>query len=133
MSFNWEYTIYLFQGSVTTYFIQGLWYKTRQEPHCNIYGRWSLPNIEIESSFPVIHEIWNVGIFVLLKFENMLNGQINYFNFNSEHHDKCKFSLKLFGLLTVSNLFSLKVVQKCQHCQLCVLCKNSSHEVTPML
>ena len=29
--------------------------------------------------------------------------------------------LKLIWLLTVSNLFQLEVVQKCQHCQLCVL------------
>ena len=35
-----------------------------------------------ESSFLVIQKVGNVGIFVLLKFENALDGEINYLNFN---------------------------------------------------
>ena len=31
----------------------------------------------------------NVGNFVLLKFENELNREINCFNYNSKHHGKC--------------------------------------------
>ena len=37
---------------------------------------------------------------------------ISHLNFNSTHHDKCKFSLILIPLVTTSNLFSLEVVQK---------------------
>ena len=32
---------------------------------------------------------------------------------------ECKFALKLFQLLTISNLFPLEVVPKWQRCQLC--------------
>ena len=39
------------------------------------------------SSFPVIHKVGNVGIFVLLKFENKLDTVFGHFNFNSKHHD----------------------------------------------
>ena len=81
--------------------------------------------LKSHSSFPVIHKVGNFDIFVLFKFENKLDREINPFNFNSKHYDKCKFSLKLIRLLTVSNLFPLLVVQKCQHCQLCVLRENS--------
>ena len=81
--------------------------------------------LKSHSSLPVIHKVGNFGIFVLFKFENKLDIEINPFNFNSKHYDKCKFSLKLIGLLTVSNLFPLEVVQKYQHCQLCVLRENS--------
>ena len=82
--------------------------------------------LKSHSSFPVTHKVDNIGIFVLLKFENKLDIEINPFNFNSKHYDKCPFSLKLIGLLTVSNLFPLELVQKkCQHCQLCVLRENS--------
>ena len=77
--------------------------------------------LKSNSSFPVTNKVGNIGIFVLLKFENKLDIEINPFNFNSKHYDKCQFSLKLIGLLTASNLFPLEVVQKCQHCQLCVL------------
>ena len=48
----------------------------------------------------------NVGIFILIKFENKFGREISYFNYNSAHNDKCKFTLKL-RLLTVSNLFPL--------------------------
>ena len=75
-----------------------------------------------------MHKVGNVGIFVLLKFRNMLYREINqiYFNFNSKYHDKCIFVVKLISLANTSNLFPLEVVQKCQHCQLCVLRENSN-------
>ena len=47
---------------------------------------------------------------------------IKYLNFNSRYHDKCKVALKIIPLVTISNLFSLEVVQKCQ---LCVIRDNS--------
>ena len=49
---------------------------------------------------------------------------ISHLNFNSKHHDKCKFELQLISLATTSNLFLLEIVHKCQHCQLCVLWEN---------
>ena len=51
-----------------------------------------------------------LAFLVLLKFENTLDGQIYYFNFDSKH-DKCKCSSKLIGFLTVSNLLPLEVVK----------------------
>ena len=39
---------------------------------------------------------------------------------SSKHHSKCKFALNLIHFSTVSNLYSLEVVQNCQCCQLCV-------------
>ena len=50
---------------------------------------------------------------------------ISHLNFNSKHHDKCKFAVTLIPLVTISNLLSLLGVQNCQHCQLCVLLENS--------
>ena len=52
--------------------------------------------------------------------------EIYHINSNSKHHGKCKFAFKLIRFLTVLNLFTLEVVQKCQHCQLCVLRENWS-------
>ena len=40
------------------------------------------------TSFPVIHKVGNVDIFVLLKFENKLDRGINHFNLNSKDCDK---------------------------------------------
>ena len=57
--------------------------------------------------------------------KNMTDRQIHHINYNSKHHGKCKFHFKCIRFLTVSNLFTLEVVQKCQHCQLCVLQENS--------
>ena len=75
----------------------------------------------MHSSFPVIHKVDNVGIFVLLKFENKLNVVIVHTNFISKHHDKYKFALKFIQFVTISTLFPLEVVQKCQLCQtLCI-------------
>ena len=68
-----------------------------------------------------MHTAGNVSIFVLLKFEKTLDREIIHFIYNSNHHDKCKFALKLTKLLTVSNLFPLEVVRKFQGFQLCVL------------
>ena len=45
----------------------------------------------VQSSFPVILKVGNVGIFVLLKFENKLDTVISHMNFNSIHHNKFKF------------------------------------------
>ena len=73
------------------------------------------------SSFPTIHTVGNIGIFVLLKFEDMLDRKVNHFNFNSKYQNKCKLALKLIRLSTVSNIFPLEIVQTSQRCQLCVL------------
>ena len=77
------------------------------------------------SSFPVIHKVSNVDIFVLLKFESKSIATIIHMNFISEHHDKCKLSGKFIQFLTNPNLFPLEIVQKWQYCQLCVLRENS--------
>ena len=63
-------------------------------------------------------------------FENEMEMVISHhLNFNSMHHDKCKFAVTLIPLIplaTISNLLSLLVyIQNCQHCQLCVLLENS--------
>ena len=49
----------------------------------------------------------------------------NFFQ-TQKYHDKFIFVLKLIWLLTVFNLFRLRIVQKCQCYQLCVLRKNLS-------
>ena len=72
-------------------------------------------------SFLTIHRVGNIGIFVLLKFEDMLDRKVNHFNFNSKYQSKCKLALKLIRLSTVSNIFSLEVVQTSQRCQLCAI------------
>ena len=41
-----------------------------------------------------------------------MDSAITYPNFNSKHHDKCTFVIKLITLISTSNLFSLEVVQK---------------------
>ena len=53
-----------------------------------------------------------MGIFVLIKLENKLDVVISQVNFIS----KDKFALKLIDLVTIPNLFPLKVVQKYQNC-----------------
>ena len=47
-------------------------------------------------------------------FENKWDTRIifNDFSFTLKHHDKWKFWLKLIQLVTISNLFSFKLVQK---------------------
>ena len=79
---------------------------------------------QVYSSFPVLHKVGNVDILVLYKSENKMVIDISDFTFNSKHCNK--FALKLISLLTVSNLFPLDFVQKCQHCQLCMLRENST-------
>ena len=81
------------------------------------------------SSFPVIHKIGKVGIFVLLRVENKLDRGINHFSLNPEYHDKCKFPLKFIRLLTVSNLFILKYVHKWQRCQFGLLREDLNREM----
>ena len=63
-------------------------------------------------SFPVIHKVGNVGIFVLLKFENKLDAVISDFIFNSMHPDKLKFALKFIQPVIIPYLSPSKVVQK---------------------
>ena len=81
----------------------------------------------MHSSFPIIHKVGNIGIFVLLKFDRNIAREISHFNYNLEHFDNCKCSLKMIMLLTVYNVFPFndKVAQKSQNCQLCVLRENS--------
>ena len=52
----------------------------------------------IQSSFPEIHKLGNVGIFVLLKFENTLPVVISHM------HLFHKFALKITQLVTMPNL-----------------------------
>ena len=49
----------------------------------------------IQSSFPgTIHKVSNIGISVLLKFENKLDVvNSSHINFISKHPDKCKFAI----------------------------------------
>ena len=68
------------------------------------------------SSFPIIREVGNVDIFVLLKFENKLETVVGHINFYSLQYDKCKSALKFIHLLLLFNLFPFEVVQKCPHC-----------------
>ena len=78
-------------------------------------------------SFSVTHKVGNVGISVLLRFENKEDREISYLDVNSKHHVKCHLALKLIQLSTISlNLIPLGVIQNCQHCQLCVLLGNSN-------
>ena len=88
---------------------------------------------QLRNSIEFSRKVDNVDIFALLKFETKLDEEINHFNFNSKHHDKCKFALKLIWYLTVFKLFSLEVVQKCQCCQLCVLQESSNGSALPDL
>ena len=62
---------------------------------CVAVGKCEWALTLIYSSFPEMHKISNVGIFVLLKFENELETEINHSIFNSENHEKCEFVLKL--------------------------------------
>ena len=72
-------------------------------------------SLEAKSCFLVRHKVGNVT-----------SG--SYLYFNLKDRDKCTSVVKLIPLVTSSNLFLLKVVQKCQNCQLCVLWENSSEE-----
>ena len=36
-----------------------------------------------------------------------MDRELNHFNFNSKHCDKCELALKLVGLLAVSNLLKI--------------------------
>ena len=74
------------------------------------------------SSCPVIHKVGNIGIIALLNVT--IDKEISL-KYNSIYCDKCKFVLKLVRPLTVSNLFPLIIVQKCQYSQLCIVPENS--------
>ena len=52
----------------------------------------------VKSSFPVIHKVGNVLIFVLLKYENKLNVVFSHITFISKHHGKRKFAINSFRL-----------------------------------
>ena len=54
------------------------------------------------SSFSEIHRAGNVGIFVLLKFENNSDVVIN---FNTKYYDNCNCALKCIQLVNIPNLF----------------------------
>ena len=68
-----------------------------------------------------MHRVNNVGVFVLLKFQNKMDREISDLNYISKNYDKCKSALKLIRFLTVYNLFPLEVVQNCELCQLYLL------------
>ena len=76
-----------------------------------------------QSSFSVLPKVGNVGIFVMLKSENKFDTFINRINFNSAHHDKFHLIFNFIQLLSISILFLLEAIQKCQ---LYVLGENSS-------
>ena len=84
----------------------------------------------MNSSFPVIHKVGNIGNIALLNVT--INKEISL-KYNSIYCDKCKFVLKLIRPLTVSNLFPLIVVQKCQYSQFCIVRENSITLLTTIL
>ena len=55
-------------------------------------------SVGINSSLPMIHKVGNAGIFVLVKFENKRDREINHFNYHSKHYDKYRSTLKLIKL-----------------------------------
>ena len=79
----------------------------------------------INRVFPQYRKLAMLTFLYCLNLKNMAARKIHHINKNSQHHGKCKFAFKLIRFLTVSNLFTLEIVQKCQHCQLCVLWENS--------
>ena len=44
-------------------------------------------------------------------YESDVDIVISHFNFNSKHHDKCKFTLTFIPLVTIFNLFPVEVIQ----------------------
>ena len=56
-----------------------------------------------------------------LHFNMKVDTVVSYTYPDSKYHVKGKFTLAFIQLATITNLFPLEVVQKCQHCQLCVL------------
>ena len=72
-------------------------------------------------SFPVIHKVSHVCNFVLLKFKNKLDKEINDFNFNSKHYTKMLICRETHWALNCFQFISIRRCTKCQHCQLCVL------------
>ena len=64
------------------------------------------------ASFPVRHKIDNIGIFVLLKYENKLDNIAHHWNYHSKNYDKCKFLLKLIQVEAISNFFPFRSCTK---------------------
>ena len=64
------------------------------------------------SSFLVIQKVGYVGIFVMYKFENKLNREINYFNFNLKNYDKFKFAIKTDSALNCFQFISIRSCTK---------------------
>ena len=69
------------------------------------YNFVQMPKIRVKvghSSFPIIHKVVKIGIFVLLKLKITWNSEINHFKMNSNCYVKCQFVLKL---IQTSQLF----------------------------
>ena len=64
------------------------------------------------SSFLVTQKVGYVGIFVMYKFENKLDREINHFNFNSKNYDKCKFAIKTDWALNCFQFISIRSCTK---------------------
>ena len=90
------------------------WSKKRQHLAVN------LPDKSMNSTFEFPRNTQSLQcwyFYIALTLKNQMDFIFSHLNFNSKHHDKCKIALKLIPLVTVSDLFSLKVLPKCQHCQ----------------
>ena len=66
----------------------------------------------------------------MLKSENSFDIVINHITFNAMHNEKFHFMWKLIQLLSISILFSLETIKKCQLWHLCVLRGNLKLSVT---
>ena len=76
--------------------------------------RWNqMRHCQLVWFFGVIHGIGNVNILYCLNSQNYTDIAIviSRFNLNIKYHEKCKFGIKMFPMVTCSNLFSLEVVQ----------------------
>ena len=62
--------------------------------HCSIYSlnQYFTVNQLKQATFPLIHKVGNVAIFVLLIFKNMFDRKFNVFYHNLTHHGKCNLS-----------------------------------------
>ena len=80
-----------------------------------------------------MHQVDNVGIFVLLKFENKLDATVSHTNIILKYHDECKFALIFIQFLTNCNtlatLPTLCVTEKLESIRLTPETPNISLEV----